>query len=89
VGRDASSGLAEATLGAPFQGASVSWHVVQGRSARAFIFIPFGDGGGASSALNTPVHELAIDIGAMPILVRTDSREFACLLEGESPSSVR
>ena len=29
----------------------------------------------------TATHELAIDIGGMPILVRTDSTEFAALLE--------
>jgi hypothetical protein len=68
-----------------FRAHSVGWHVVQGRSARAFLFIPIGDGGGAISALNTVVHELAIDIGAMPSLVRTDSPEFARLLKGESP----
>ena len=52
----------------------------KGRSARAFIFIPLGDRGGAISALNAAVHELAIEIGAMPILVRTDSAEFARML---------
>jgi hypothetical protein len=35
------------------------------------------------------VHELAIDIGAMPILVRTDSPEFARLLEGRYGGFVR
>src|SRR5208337_2301614 len=64
----------------PFRAHSVGCNVDKGRSPRAFIFIPFGDRGGAISALNAAVHELAIEIGAMPILVRTDSAEFARLL---------
>lgn len=72
-----------------FRAHSLGWHVDQGRFAPAFIFIPSADGGGAISALNKAVHELAIDIGAMPILVRTDSPEFARLLEAEPPSLVR
>jgi hypothetical protein len=62
---------------------TVGWHVDQGPSARVFIFIPFGDRGDAISASNREVHELAINIGAMPILFRTDTSEFARLLEGE------
>jgi hypothetical protein len=64
-----------------FRAHSVGWHVDKGRSPRAFIFIPFGDRGAAISALNTAVHELAIEIGEMPILVRTDSADFAHMLE--------
>ena len=65
----------------PFRAHSVGWNVDKRRSARAFKFIPFRDRGGAISALNTAVHELAIEIGAMPILVRTDSADFAHMLE--------
>ena len=34
-------------------------------------------------------HELAIDIGDMPILVRTDSAEFAALLEDRYGSFIK